>query len=125
MELFGLDLCLQNPIHSKKGLCEYMWACGTLTVVAVSLAAAPALAAGDAEYGQYLSSECVTCHRAGAEDAEIRSLNGYDKESFVEIMKLYRTKELENPTMQTVAGRLKDEDIASLAAYFSSLPEEQ
>ncbi|NBX07860.1 MAG: cytochrome C, partial [Proteobacteria bacterium] len=33
----------------------------------------------------------------------------------------YRNKELENKVMQLVAGRLDDEQIASLAVYFASL----
>ncbi len=37
------------------------------------------------------------------------------------LMKLYRSRQLNNPTMQTVAMRLSDDDIAALAAYFSAL----
>jgi len=42
-------------------------------------------------------------------------------DGFIALMKLYRSKQLDNPTMQTVAMRLSDEDIAALAAYFSAL----
>ena len=81
-----------------------------------------AVAGGDSEYGEYLSSECTTCHQPKAVSATIPSLNGMDEGGFVQIMKLYREKKLENPTMRTVAGRLTDEDIAALAAYYSALP---
>ncbi len=91
-----------------------------LAIIA-SLFAIPVLAEGDREYGEYLSSECVTCHRAGAADAKIPSIVGMDAGGFADIMKAYRSKQLDNPAMQTVAGRLTDEDIAALAAYFSSL----
>jgi len=37
-------------------------------------------------------------------------------------MHAYKKKELENKVMQLVAGRLDDEQIASLATYFASLP---
>jgi len=80
-------------------------------------------AEGDPEYGEYLSSECVTCHLAKETDGGIPTINGYDSEAFVSVMKLYRDKSLENTTMQLIAGRLNDEDIAALAAYFSALPE--
>ena len=80
-------------------------------------------AGGDKEYGEYLSSECVTCHQSKDTGAKIPVLNGYDEEGFVALMKAYRASELENPTMITVAKRLTDEEIAALAAYFSSLPE--
>ena len=79
-----------------------------------------AFAEGDAEYGQYLSSECVTCHQSGAAGS-IPAIKGMNEQSLISLMKLYRSKELENPTMQTVAKRLSDEDIAALAAYFSTL----
>ena len=81
----------------------------------------PAVASGDREYGEYLSSECVTCHRTGATEAQIPPIAGMNAEGFVHLMKAYRGRELDNPAMQTVAKRLTDEDIAALAAYFSSL----
>lgn len=83
--------------------------------------ATSAFAGGDSEYGQYLSSECVTCHQPNVSGAEIPSLSGVDEEGFIAIMNLYRNEELENPTMRTVAKRLSDEDISALAAYFSTL----
>jgi cytochrome c len=39
---------------------------------------------------------------------------------FAEVLKAYRAKSLPNPVMQTVAGRLNDDDIASLALYFET-----
>lgn len=94
----------------------------TLTALFLSIILSPpVLAGGDVEYGEYLSSECVTCHRAGSH-GQIPSINGMHEEGFIHVMELYRSKELENPTMQTVAKRLTDEDIAALAAYFSGLP---
>ncbi len=79
-----------------------------------------AFAEGDPEYGQYLSSECVTCHQS-AVTGTIPAIAGMNEEGFIALMKLYRSKQLENKTMQTVAMRLSDEDIAALAAYFSAL----
>ena len=90
--------------------------------VAISLVCmmGSAFAEGDPEYGQYLSSECVTCHQS-AVTGTIPAIAGMDKDGFISLMKLYRSKQLENLTMQTVAMRLSDEDIAALAAYFSAL----
>ena len=82
-----------------------------------------ATAQGDIEYGEYLSAECVTCHQSKDVDAKIPVINGMDAEGFVALMEAYRDEELDNPTMRTIAKRLTDEDIAALAAYFSSLPE--
>ena len=78
-------------------------------------------AGGDSEYGQYLSSECVTCHQSVATGSQIPTINGMHEAGFIAMMKLYRSRQLENQTMQTVARRLSDEDIAALAAYFSAL----
>lgn len=91
-------------------------------IVAFSLVCmvGPAIAEGDPEYGQYLSSECVTCHQSSVAGT-IPPIAGMNEDGFISLMKLYRAKKMENPTMQTVAMRLSDEDIAALAAYFSAL----
>ncbi|MEP0520040.1 MAG: c-type cytochrome [Hyphomicrobiales bacterium] len=78
--------------------------------------------ADDVEYGEYLSSECVTCHQAGATSSEqIPSIEGWDKASFVAVMKSIRAKEQESKVMQTIAASLDDEQIDALAAYFATL----
>ena len=93
----------------------------TLIFVAeVSYSDEKILALGDKEYGQHLAGECVTCHKANSDKA-IPSINGYDKEVFVTVMLAYKNKEMENPVMQMIAGRLDNEQIASLALYFNSL----
>lgn len=104
-----------------KDMIIFLFAVG-LAVIALFWSATNVSAEGDREFGEYLSAECVTCHRAGAEDTQIPAIHGMNAEALNEIMKLYRSKELENPTMQTIAGRLSDEEIEALAAYFSSVP---
>ena len=71
--------------------------------------------AGDAEYGEYLASECTGCHRDGAED--IPSLDGLGTEDVVYALHAYRVGEREHQVMQMVASRLGDEEIAALAAH--------
>lgn len=78
---------------------------------------------GDLEYGQYLGAECVTCHSANGKDKGIPPINAWDEESFISVINAYKSKELENPAMQLIAARLDDEQIASLAVYFATLPE--
>ncbi len=78
-------------------------------------------AAGDKAFGEYLSSECVTCHQVSGRFEGIPPIVGWPEESFIAIMKQYRTKERANPVMQTIAGKLSEEEIAALAAYFGSL----
>lgn len=80
------------------------------------------LAGADIGYGEYLSGECVTCHHSQGLSQGIPSITGLDPESFVWIMRGYRAKEIDHNVMQMVAGRLDDEQIASLAVYFGGLP---
>lgn len=76
---------------------------------------------GDAEYGEYLSSECTTCHQLSGNNDGIPNIMGLDKDAFVIAMHAYREKHRSNPVMQLVAGRLSNEEIASLAEYFNNL----
>jgi len=79
----------------------------------------PATAA-DVELGRYLSSECMTCHGRAREGGAIPNIFGVAEAHFVDVVKAYRDKRLENHVMQTIAGRLSDEEIAALAAYFAT-----
>ncbi len=76
---------------------------------------------GDKAYGEYLSSECVTCHQLSGNFAGIPPIVGWPEESFIEIMNEYRSKKRDNAVMQTIAGRLSEKEVAALAAYFGSL----
>jgi len=79
------------------------------------------IAKADLGYGEYLAGECAACHQKSGKG--IPQINGIEAKTFVAIIKAYRSKELDNKVMQMIAGRLDDEQIISLAAYFSSLPE--
>ncbi|MBU3259417.1 c-type cytochrome [Roseovarius sp. PS-C2] len=76
---------------------------------------------GDAEYGEYLSSECKTCHQADGNDDGIPSITNWPQEDFVMAMHAYKRKIRPHPVMQMMAGRLSDEEIAALAAYFRDI----
>ena len=76
---------------------------------------------GDPEYGEYLSSECTTCHRADGADEGIPSIVLWPEENFVVAMHAYKSNRRQHPVMNMVAGRLSDEEIAALAAYFAAL----
>ena len=76
---------------------------------------------GDVAYGEYLSSECKTCHQLDGSDAGIPSITLWPEEDFVLAMHAYKQKIRIHPVMQMMAGRLSDEEIAALAAYFGSL----
>lgn len=76
---------------------------------------------GDPEYGEYLSSECLTCHKANGGDEGIPSITNWPAEDFVVAMHAYKEKLRPHPVMQMMAGRLSNEEIAALAAYFKDL----
>ena len=76
---------------------------------------------GDREYGAYLSSECTTCHQASGADAGIPSITGWPRDDFVIVMHAYKSKRRPHQVMQMMAGRLSEEEIAALAAFFEGV----
>lgn len=78
--------------------------------------------AADFAYGQYLSGECATCHRADGQDKGIPAIVGWPPEQFVAVLKSYKVKDRPNAVMQTIAAKFTDADMAALAAYYASLP---
>lgn len=95
---------------------------GFISLATVTAADDNLLVGADAGYGEYLSGECVACHHSQGESKGIPSITGWDPETFVIVMRAYRDKEIDHNVMQMVSGRLDDEQIASLAVYFSTLP---
>lgn len=93
----------------------------TIAFATGCLPAPVAYASGDKALGEYLSSECVTCHQISGNYDGIPPIVGWPDAVFIEIMTDYRAKTRANPIMQTIAGRLSEEEIAALAAYFGSL----
>ena len=75
---------------------------------------------GDPEYGEYLSSECTTCHQRDGSDQGIPSITSWPAADFVIAMHAYKQKLRPHPVMQMMAGRLTDEEIAALAAFFET-----
>ena len=94
----------------------------TSLICSITASAENLLAGADIGYGEYLSGECVACHSQTGVDKGIPSINGLDAEGFATTMLAYKSGDIEHPVMQMVAGRLDDEQIASLAVYFAPLP---
>ena len=76
---------------------------------------------GDKAYGEYLASECLTCHQRSGSNEGIPGVVGWPVEDFVIAMHAYKRQIRPHPVMQMMAGRLSDEEIAALAAYFEDL----
>lgn len=97
------------------------WSAAMAAAVVV-FSAGTVQATGDRALGEYLSSECATCHQAsGRQVGGIPSIIGHPADQFVVLMDAYRQRHRENRVMQAIAARLSDEEIAALAAYYGSL----
>lgn len=79
---------------------------------------------GDVAYGEYLSTECTTCHQLSGNNDGIPSIVGWPKANFLAAMHGYRSGTRVHPVMQMVAQSLGDEELAALAAYFSAIKAE-
>ncbi len=77
-------------------------------------------AAPDAEFGRYLATQCLTCHRStDVGGVAIPNIFGMPAAKFTSQIKAYRERKLPNEVMQSQAASLKDDEIEALAAYFS------
>tara|TARA_Y100000814_G_C12096527_1_gene322069 strand:- start:102 stop:470 length:369 start_codon:yes stop_codon:yes gene_type:complete len=76
---------------------------------------------GDIDYGEYLSSECTTCHHAQGLDEGIPSITGWPIESFVWALHSYKSGARKHPIMEMITQRLSNEEIAALAIFFESI----
>jgi len=72
---------------------------------------------GDSDYGEYLASECVTCHGGGA--AGVPPITGLGSTYFISALLAYKSGERTNAVMQLMAENLGDEELAALAAFFT------
>ena len=82
----------------------------------------PALAAGTKEAGQAKSTPCVACHGIDGNSAnpEWPSIAGQHETYLVKQLTAFRDGVRQNPLMTPMAAGLRDEDIADLAAWYSS-----
>lgn len=76
---------------------------------------------GDREYGAYLAAECAACHQRDGSDQGVPSITRWNPADFVAAMHAYKQKLRPHPVMQMMAGRLSNEEIAALAAYFATV----
>jgi len=93
---------------------------GVMTALALSTSVH---AAGNAAAGQQKSATCQACHGpTGNEtlDQAYPRLAGQYVSYLEHSLKAYRSGERKNPIMAGIAAPLSDQDIADLAAWFSS-----
>lgn len=98
---------------------------GVALAAPLLMAAAPAPSAAEElfEYGEYLSSQCSTCHRLDAYEGAIPPLGHLPRDYFIVAMREYKSGRRSNAAMVSVANALSDEEIEALAVYYSSIRE--
>lgn len=97
-------------------------AAGLLGLALTALAVAPALA-GDAEAGREKASQCKTCHGIDglAKIPEAPHIAGENAVYIENQLEAFRSGRRKHPIMSVIAAGLSDEDIADLAAWYSSI----
>ncbi len=76
---------------------------------------------GNVEYGQYLSSTCVTCHQESGDSSGIPPIINWPANAFVTVLHAYKNKDRDNAVMQQITSTLGNDEIAALAAYYESI----
>ena len=81
-----------------------------------------AVAGGDADSGQQKAQACVSCHgETGMSiSPQYPNLAGQYEDYLEQALSDYRDGDRDNAIMKGFAAALTDQDIADLAAYFSS-----
>jgi cytochrome c553 len=83
---------------------------------------------GNADAGRNKSSMCVGCHNIpGYKTAfpavySVPKLDGQHAPYIISALRAYKSSEREHPSMRAVAASLSDQDMADLAAFYSSQP---
>ena len=92
------------------------------------LAAGAVQAGGDSAKGLELAGEwCASCHGDdGKGDEDYPSIAGLDEAKHVELLKGYKSGEIEDETelMLDFVAELSDQDMADIAAYYVTLSAE-
>jgi cytochrome c553 len=94
----------------------------TAATLALFAATTAAFAGGDAQAGKAKAAGCAGCHGANGEGkAQYPALAGKSEADLAQAMHDYKSGKRQNGIMKTFAGRLSDQEIADVAAYYASL----
>jgi cytochrome c553 len=94
-----------------------------LSSVILLFAMSNALAAGDLVAGRKTAAKCQVCHGVDGQskNPEAPHISGQVERYIIKALKRYQSGEREDPMMSMIVKQLKEEDIANLAAYYSSI----
>ena len=94
-------------------------------VAVLACFSAQAFAAGDADSGKLKSQACAACHGPDGNSPtgpDFPRLAGQHYDYLLKALKDYKSGARKNPIMGGQVGGLSAQDMADLAAYFSSQP---
>lgn len=93
-----------------------------ILIAALTMTACVAQAAGDATAGKAKSTTCAACHGPDGNSVSpsFPRLAGQNEDYIQHALSSYQNGSRNNPIMKGMAQPLSKQDIADLAAYFSS-----
>jgi cytochrome c553 len=99
------------------------WRIGLAAGLAAILLPGAAIAAGDAATGKQKAQMCAVCHGLDgiAKQPDAPNLAGESPIYVTKQLKAFKTGERQHEQMSIIAQSLSEEDIADLAAWYSSL----
>ncbi len=78
----------------------------------------------DQDYAEYLAEGCSSCHQS-EQGTGTPVIEGMAKQRIIISLLLYQNGSRINAAMKSIASSLGDEEIASLAEYFSQMAESE
>ncbi len=91
-------------------------------LLSLTIAWSTSVVAGDASAGKAKSTTCVACHGATGTSSipNYPNLCGQKEAYLTKAIKAYQSGARNEPMMKPMVANLSDDDVANLAAYFSS-----
>ncbi len=117
---FSMKKCLLKEVQAMNRTLLKIVSASVLILASVMSFSAMA---GDAVAGKSKAALCVACHGADgiSPSPDIPNLAGQKEVYLAKAIRDYKSGARKNPMMASVVGMIADDDIADIAAYFSSL----
>ena len=98
----------------------------SISIIALMGVFGQAQAAGDVAAGKTTADSCKGCHGANGQGVgKFPELAGRKGDEIVQALNDFKSGKRVNPMMKPVAGKLSDEEMANVAAYYASLPKKK
>lgn len=113
-------------VHRLRGRCfkeELIVRSLFLASIVLLFAISNAASAGDPVAGRKAAAKCQACHGVDGQskNPEAPHISGQVERYIIKALKRYQSGERQDPMMSMIVKQLKEEDIANLAAYYSSI----